>query len=175
MGALLHPGSSYINTEVPGLTFNTGGSEITSNVSPISTTGKTTLGESFSKIGGKALAGLAAIKGTIGSIQAADAGGRSPMGVGDLIGSAGMDTEYRNGVAVNVYTGFDNAGAAKMLRDYNNANTLNSISSGAEAGGGIGSLIAPGIGTAIGTVLGGIGGWVTGLINRGKAKRKMHE
>lgn len=118
--------------------------------------------------------GLAAAYGGYQSIVAADQYGRSPLSGNDLMNSA---TKYSDGTI----GGYDVPGANKLLKDYNNAGMTKSVSSGLTFGAGAGSLIGsfiPGgtiIGGVLGAGLGALGGAITGWINRGKAKRKMHD
>ena len=125
---------------------------------------------------------LSAVRGGIDSIKTADEAGRSPLSSSDLLSSSGRSTDYVNGVGYERIDGYDQAGASKLLRDYNNANMTNSVTSGLEAGAGVGGLVGliggPAgslLGSGIGAAIGSLAGAVTGWINRGKAKRKMHE
>ena len=127
-------------------------------------------------------AALAAIYGGYESVTAADTYGRSPLSTGDLLNASGRSTDYANGVGYERIDGYDASGAARALRDYNNLGMTKSVTGGATFGAGagtlIGSLFTPAgsvIGGLIGAGLGALGGAVTGWINRGKAKRKMHE
>lgn len=125
---------------------------------------------------------LSAVKGGIDSIKTADEAGRSPLSSSDLLSSSGRSTDQVNGAGYERIDGYDQAGASKLLRDYNNANMTNSVTSGLEAGAGVGGLVGliggPAgslLGSGIGAAIGSLAGAVTGWINRGKAKRKMHE
>ena len=142
----------------------------------------TTAAAKGAMIASRTAAALAAIYGGYESVTAADTYGRSPLSAGDLLSASGRSTDYANGVGYERIDGYDTSGAARALRDYNNLGMTKSVTGGATFGAGagtlIGSLFTPAgsvIGGLIGAGLGALGGAVTGWINRGKAKRKMHE
>ena len=101
---------------------------------------------------------------------------------GDLSTMASRSTEYTNGVAYERMGGYDASGVNKYVEDQNKANKIGGITSGLEAGAGIGGLVGsifPGagtlIGSGIGALLGAIGGGMFGHSAREKRKRAIEE
>lgn len=100
----------------------------------------------------------------------------------DLSKISSETTEYANGVAYGRKGGYDEAGVNKYVEDQNKANKISGITSGLEAGAGIGGLVGsifPGagtlIGSGIGAVLGAIGGGMFGHKARERRKRAIEE
>lgn len=136
------------------------------------TTGSTT--SNAVSVAGKGLAALAAIHGTADFIGNQFDYNNTLTGR-DLQDQSSKSTQYINGVGYDAYGGYDSAGASKYVKDQNNASMIKGISSGVEAGAGIGSLILPGFGTAIGAGVGALGGWIGGLFGRARRKNKFTE
>ena len=93
----------------------------------------------------------------------------------DLSNMASRSTEYVNGVAYDRIGGYDSSGVDKYVRDQNKASKIGGITSGFEAGAGIGGLIGsifPGAGTLIGSGIGAVVGALGGLFGGGHARRK---
>lgn len=93
----------------------------------------------------------------------------------DLSNMASRSTEYVNGVAYDRIGGYDSSGVDKYVRDQNKASKIGGITSGFEAGAGIGGLIGsifPGAGTLIGSGIGAVVGAIGGLFGGGHARRK---
>lgn len=110
----------------------------------------------------------------------------STFNAGDLANMSSKSTEYVNGVGYERYGGYDAAGAQDVVNAQNKAQKLGGITSGFEAGAGIGGLIgaiaAPAtaglsslIGSGIGGILGAIGGGVFGRHARRKRQRQFEE
>lgn len=106
----------------------------------------------------------------------------STLTAGDLSAMGARSTEYANGVAYDRMGGFDETGVNKYVSDQNKANKISGITSGLEAGAGIGGLIGsifPGagtlIGSGIGALVGAIGGGMFGHHAREKRKRAIEE
>lgn len=93
----------------------------------------------------------------------------------DLSNMASRSTEYVNGVAYDRIGGYDSSGVDKYVRDQNKASKIGGITSGFEAGAGIGGLIGsifPGAGTLIGSGIGAVVGAIGGLFGGSHARRK---
>ena len=93
----------------------------------------------------------------------------------DLSNMASRSTEYVNGVAYDRMGGYDSSGVDKYVRDQNKASKIGGITSGFEAGAGIGGLIGsifPGAGTLIGSGIGAVVGALGGLFGGSHARRK---
>lgn len=138
----------------------------------LATSGASTGSSSAISAAGKGLAALAAIHGTADFIGN-QFDYNNTLTSRDLQDQSSKSTQYINGVGYDVYGGYDSAGASKYVKDQNNAGMMKGISSGVEAGAGIGSLILPGFGTAIGAGLGALGGWIGGLFGRAHRKNKF--
>lgn len=104
------------------------------------------------------------------------------LSANDLQNMAARSTEYVNGVAYDRIGGYDSAGVNDYVRAQNKAQKLGGISSGFEAGAGIGGLVGlvggplgSLIGSGIGGALGAIGGGFFGHRAREKRKRAIEE
>lgn len=128
----------------------------------------------------KALNAYSAIHGGYGLYE--NSRDSSTLTAGDLSSMGARSTEYANGVVYDRMGGFDEAGVNKYVSDQNKANKISGITSGLEAGAGIGGLIGsifPGagtlIGSGIGALVGTIGGGMFGHHAREKRKRAIEE
>lgn len=92
----------------------------------------------------------------------------------DLQDYSSKSTQYINGVEYDAYGGYDSAAADKYIKDQNTGSTIKGVTSGLEAGSGIGSLILPGWGTAIGAGIGALTGFI-GSIFGGKSRKNKFE